>query len=326
MNRFRIMSLDGGGIKGTFTVALLAELEKMTGKNLVQYFDLITGTSTGGIIALALGLGIPLGDVLQFYVMRGPRIFPCTGIHRRILTAIRHALCPKYSHDVLRNCFAEVFGVRKLGESKCRLVIPSYDIVSGGVHLFKTAHHEKFRQDYLVDAVDVAMATAAAPTYFAAYSRNNGLRLVDGGVWANCPAAVGIIEAIGYLRRSPTEIDLLSVGTTASPYDVPRGQGNGGWLLWNKEIVELQMRAQVDGALAQCEVLTDHRLLRVDSIVKPGRFTLDDPSHIDELQALGEQTARHRAEEINSRFLCEPVEPFKPHYEVISCQTAVHIY
>jgi patatin-like phospholipase/acyl hydrolase len=120
------------------------------------------------------------------------------------------------------------------------------------------------------------MATAAAPTYFPAYMGKNGATFVDGGIWANCPAAVGIIEATGYLKRLPQEIDLLSIGTTSCPYNVSRKKGKGGWLLWNKDLVELQMRAQVHAALAQCQVLTDHRLLRVDSNVTPGRFSLDD--------------------------------------------------
>ena len=322
MDRFRILSLDGGGIKGTFTAALLAQVERITQKNLVDYFDLITGTSTGGIIALAMGLGISLDDVLRFYVTKGPEIFPCTGIHRRVLLALRHALRPKYSQQVLRECLAAVFGNRKLGESKCRLVIPSFDIVSGAVHLFKTAHHSRFKEDFMVSAVDVAMATAAAPTYFPAYKRKDGLALVDGGIWANCPAAVGIVEAIGYLGKSPDEIELLSVGTTSSPYCVPGEKGNAGWLIWNKELFDLQMHAQASAALAHCSVLTNHRLLRVDSIVKPGRFSLDDSENIDQLRALGQQTARHKSEEIEKQFLGEPSVPFKPYHEVTLCQPA----
>src|SRR5688572_19194246 len=73
---FRILSLDGGGIKGTFTSAVLAGLEEMTHKRIIDHFDLITGTSTGGIIAVALGLGVPAADLLQLYVKEGPAIFP----------------------------------------------------------------------------------------------------------------------------------------------------------------------------------------------------------------------------------------------------------
>ena len=80
MRRFRILSLDGGGVKGTFTASFLAELERMTGKRVVDHFDLITGTSTGGIIAIALGLGVGTEAILGFYERDGPAIFPSTGV------------------------------------------------------------------------------------------------------------------------------------------------------------------------------------------------------------------------------------------------------
>jgi patatin-like phospholipase/acyl hydrolase len=81
---FRILSLDGGGIKGTFAASVLAEFERMTGKRLVEHFDLITGTSTGGIIEVGLGLGLSAADLLKFYSENGPTIFPCTGANRKL--------------------------------------------------------------------------------------------------------------------------------------------------------------------------------------------------------------------------------------------------
>src|SRR5262245_25643315 len=76
--RYRILSLDGGGVKGAYTASVLATLESLTGKSIGQHFDLITGTSTGGIIAIAIGLGIPLARIRELYVNKGPVIFPCT--------------------------------------------------------------------------------------------------------------------------------------------------------------------------------------------------------------------------------------------------------
>src|SRR5262249_40387630 len=73
---FRILSLDGGGIKGTFTASVLATWEKLTGLKLAEHFDLIAGTSTGGILALGLGMGLSADDILKFYVDRGPTVFP----------------------------------------------------------------------------------------------------------------------------------------------------------------------------------------------------------------------------------------------------------
>ena len=315
MSRFRILSLDGGGVKGTFTASFLAELEKMTGKRIVDYFDLITGTSTGGIIAIALGLGIGTGQILGFYEEKGPSIFPSTGLHRRIRYAVRHILRPKHSAAVLKEAVRSVLGDRKLGESQCRLVVASYDAIRGDIHLFKTCHHKRFKQDYLLPAADVAMATSAAPTYFPASVGENGLAHIDGGVWANCPASVGLIEAIAVLGCKPEEIDILSIGTTSEPFHVSKLRRKfGGLILWNKGIIDLLMQAQTAGSLAQAKVITGRKAMRIDEITRPGRFAMDDSRQISDLKALGIAAARQNEDEINRRFLDAAAQPFAPCY------------
>src|SRR5277367_2205950 len=148
MSRFRILSLDGGGIKGTFTASVVANLEKMLGSPFAQHFDLITGTSTGGIIALALGIGLSGNEILDFYLKKGPQIFPSTGMPERLRHTMRHLVRPKHSSEILRNHLVEVFGEKVLGESCSRLVIPCFDCNAGRVQLFKTAHNHRFVQDY----------------------------------------------------------------------------------------------------------------------------------------------------------------------------------
>ena len=312
MSRFRILSLDGGGVKGTFTAAVLAELETLSGKRIVEHFDLITGTSTGGIIALALGLDISAPEILRFYCTQGRAIFPSTGVSRRVYACLRHVVRPKYSARVLHDAVASVLGGRTLGESHCRLVVTSYDAVRGDVHLFKTAHHGQFPHDARLPAVDVAMATAAAPTYLPAYTDARGCHL-DGGIWANCPATVGVIEAIGVLRQPPEAIELLSIGTTSEPFSISkRRRQRGGLLLWNTGLIDLLQQAQVAAALAQAQALTGRKVLRVDVLTHPHRFRLDDARHVDELRALGIGEARQWAEEISRRFLDVPTVPFVP--------------
>jgi patatin-like phospholipase/acyl hydrolase len=87
--RFRILALDGGGIKGTFSAAVLAEWEKETGLRVADHFDLIAGTSTGGILAIGLGLGLSAEELLEFYKKRGALIFPVVGLHRRLWRTLR---------------------------------------------------------------------------------------------------------------------------------------------------------------------------------------------------------------------------------------------
>src|SRR5215471_11025270 len=162
---FRILSLDGGGIKGAFSASVLATLEEDTGQGIAEHFDLITGTSTGGIIALGLGLGMSARDILKFYAESGATIFPSTSLVQRTRGAVRQLFKPKHSHTALRAALHGVFGERKFGESKSRLVIPTYDAIAGRIFLLKTAHHERFKYDINTPAVDVALATSAAPTY-----------------------------------------------------------------------------------------------------------------------------------------------------------------
>jgi predicted acylesterase/phospholipase RssA len=97
-----------------------------------------------------------------------------------------------------------------LGDSICRLVIPSFDANRANAYLYKTAHHPRLRTDYHVPVWEVAMATAAAPTYFPSYTSDNKIRFIDGGIWANNPTMVALVEAISLLGIQLNDIYLLS--------------------------------------------------------------------------------------------------------------------
>lgn len=314
---FRVLSLDGGGVKGTFAAAFLTGVEEATNKRLVDYFDLIVGTSTGGILAIGLGLGLSAAELLSFYEAEGPRIFPNTGIRERAGRRLRHLWRPKYDQQRLREALRRAFGERLLGEARCRLVIPSFDAVSGDVHLFKTAHAARLTQDYKLRAEDVALATSAASTFLPAFGDSKGQWFVDGGVWANCPAALGVVEAHVVLGERLDAIHVLSVGTTDAPYSVSPTRRLGGALQWISQsgLVELLLQSQQRASLALARLLTSHvRLMRVDAAVTPKRFSIDSssPKSIGDLKALGLREARHRSEEVDSRFLTGPAAPFVP--------------
>ena len=319
---FRILSLDGGGVKGAFSASVLAEIERMTGKRIADHFDLVTGTSTGGIIALGIGLGLSCQEILEFYKVHSPKIFPATGLHRRLRFLYR-TIWPRRSQRQLRKALEAVFGDAKLGDSSRRLVLPSYDGNSGRIHLFKTAHHGDYRQDLFKSAVDVAMATAAAPTFFPAYSSSNGPAYIDGGVWANNPAMLGVLEAICILKQIPQVLDLLSVGTTTEPFYVTKCRRMGGILQWHKGIVDLLLQAQSDSILGQVKIMTGKVPLRIDVSVTPGRFSLNDARTIADLVALGNREARIHCAEFADRFLVEPAEPFIPVFTTTTSDDSV---
>src|SRR5258707_11878842 len=196
----RILTIDGGGIKGVFPAAFLATLEDELGAPIADYFDLIAGTSTGGIIAIGLGLGLTARDLLRFYRETGARIFPRQG---SIAGALRRAFRAKCTNAPLRQVLTEAFGERYLGESKTRLLIPSLNLAAERVHLYKTSHHPKLIHDYKVPAVEVALATVAAPTYFPIHVSPEGVPYIDGSMWARNPLGLPVIEAGGPPRLPP---------------------------------------------------------------------------------------------------------------------------
>jgi len=309
---FRILALDGGGIKGTFTASVLATWEQQTGLRIVDHFDLIAGTSTGGILAIGLGLGLSAKQMLDFYRQRGPSIFPMTSLAKRLKHGIRHLFQPKFSQEVLlRELEAGYYSSGKpilLNESKCRLLIPSYHAVSGASHAFRTPHHPLLTGDARIESAHAALATAAAPTFFSAAKVGNMISestFFDGGVWANSPAMAAIVEASCFLNVPLDRIDVLSVGTTDEPFTV-RKQTRAGLFRWGAKLITLLMNVQAESSLKHARSLAgEPRFLRVNVITRPGSYTLDSPKEIEELAALGNREAEKPEvlSQVRSRFL-----------------------
>lgn len=254
--RFRILSIDGGGIRGIFPAAILArlELEHAARNPIGTYFDLIAGTSTGGILALGLGAGLSANVLLAIYLGRGDEIFPPLG---SVGTWLRNAYqFAAYSYDraALESVLTDTLGDRLFGESRNRLCIPSFDGRHSEVFVFKTPHHPDYRTDRYQRMVDVGLATSAAPTYFRPLD-HGGYRLVDGGVWANNPTMIGVIEALTCFTISPDQIDVLSLGCGNEPYVVSNAQTAWGGLWHWRSIIHAAMRLQALAATNQARLL-----------------------------------------------------------------------
>ena len=161
--RFQILSLDGGGFRGMFSAAVLARLEEDLGMRIADHFDLIAGTSTGGIIALGLGLGLSPREITAFYTEHGPRIF-----RDRTRTRPCGDCSGPSTTRAAKEALPGVFGERTFGESTKRLVITSYNMAADDVYLFRTPHLPTLKRDWRENAVNVALATSAAPTYLPA--------------------------------------------------------------------------------------------------------------------------------------------------------------
>ena len=181
---FKILSIDGGGIRGVFPAMFLTQLEeelKSSGKEnwqVYQNFDLICGTSTGGIIALALALGIPAKEIHELYLEHAKQIF---GKKRKF----KQVFLSAYKRDTLETLLKSKFSSEegrelRLKDCKTNVCIPVYDLVEGKPSVYKNDYHPRFTRDYHIPAYQVALATAAAPTFFDPFSSEyidlNGLK------------------------------------------------------------------------------------------------------------------------------------------------------
>ena len=270
---FRILSLDGGGIRGIFPAAILADLEStyLGGGSVTEYFDLITGTSTGGILALGLAAGMTARELLDLYITRGREIFPP---ERRALRKLRQYVFHAYARKAMDQILEEVLGTNKLRDAQVRLCIPSLDWKYGDVYVFKTPHHPDYKKDGDEAMAKVAAATAAASTYVRPVE--DGYIFADGGVWANNPIMVGLVEALSSFKTQRNDISILSIGCGEDPYTISRIQRwLGGKLAWTN-IIFAAMHFQSMNALGQAGLLIGRdRITRLDP-PSGGKIDLDD--------------------------------------------------
>jgi hypothetical protein len=199
-----------------------------------------------------------------------------------------------------------------------RLVIPSLNLESGEVHIFKTSHHPRLEVDYKVKAVDVALATAAAPTYFPSHRLGAGIPLVDGGMWANNPVTVGVVEAIGMLGWDPKDIRVLSLGCTSPPFNIDKGRAwSLGNLYWASRIADVFMAGQTSAALGMTQhLIGKQNVSRISPVVPEGRYGLDGVSGLWSLRGLGAAEARKAIPELRPVFFEQAAEPFEPSHRL----------
>jgi patatin-like phospholipase/acyl hydrolase len=316
----RILSIDGGGLLGTFPAAFLAGLEEhLQGRLIGSYFDLIAGTSTGGIIAIGLAMGLRASDLLHFYERRGPEIF---GQGRGRVANFLHdklrlgswLVMNKHNSEPLRAVLEEVLRGKRIGDATTRLLIPAWNPVARSVYVYKTAHHARLRNDYKCLAVDAAMATAAAPTYFRQHVTQHAVGLTDGGTWANNPTALAVVEAITMLGWPGDSLHVLSLGCLEEAYTIRKWSGIG---TLGSKVIKLFMNGQSHGAMGVAKLLTGHEhgrqaLYRINHTVPYNAYKMDDTRVIQDLKGLGYSYARDRQTVLDPVFFTQPAAAFVP--------------
>lgn len=298
-------------MKGTFAAAFLAELETYLGDSIGRYFDLAVGTSTGGIIVLALGSGHSATQILSFYKSRGPAVFTQT---KRLPIQV---FGPKYDMNRLGQELENVLGDKRLSDSSIRLAIPTYQVNSGQSVIYRTPHHpDPEAANYHVRLVDVALATAALPIYFRPFLSEDGKAFVDGGLYAVNPVALGVVEAIGTLGWPAKRVRVLSLGATTSEVSVDLAELSRGLASFYRKpgvYVDMLMRAQSSFSeqVARTLLPSPHQVMRVNPVVGAKQFTVDSLDGLEGLEELGREEARRLWPSLKPLFK-KPAKPFVP--------------
>lgn len=311
-NEFRILALSGGGYLGLYTAVVLAELEKRAGEPLGRRFDLLAGTSVGGLLAMALAFEVPMAEIVRLFVERGEEVFSSRGLPggrvTRLLDMTRSVLGPKYSGEALRRELARHFGERTMGDARHAVVVPAVDVGASRTKVFKTPHTQGSLGDEGLSAVDVTLATCAAPAYFPCVKVGERL-YADGGLFAVAPDQVALHEAQHFMGAKQARVRMLSIGTATrgfQPADsIDPEAGAVGWLSEGRLILTL-ISVQQQHVQAVMEDLLEDRYLRLDADW-PAQAGLGidvaTPEAAKTLIALGEKTLRTTERERLAAFL-----------------------
>ncbi len=271
---FKVLSIDGGGIKGVYTATLLRVLEQALAKipghpRLSEYFDLICGTSTGALIALGLAAGRKCDEIANTYLTKGPVIFGDQCRASQALYSFRQLLLgARYGNKALREAVGDLLGDRTFSSAENYLLIPVTNLGNYTPRIFKTRHSKGY-YDGNSQMADIAMASAAAPTFFPiipAPDSKNGL-YADGGMVANNPTLLGAFEAFRVFvgptseRKEFSELAVLSLGSYGSPqgfrkrwfsHNVRMNQSILGWAMPQANNIPL-LNVLMDGQTALAE-------------------------------------------------------------------------
>lgn len=250
---FRVLALDGGGIRGLYSAIVLESLAKQFAArrgverlDIGAGFDLIAGTSTGAILAIGLAYGLDISEVIDLFRSVGPRLFrrPIPDSRLRFLKWMAwSAHKPANSDETLRSALVEKFGDSTLEALYRRrsiaLCVPAVNVCTGRSWVFKTPHSPNLTRDRNFRLVDVCLSTSAAPIYLPLAAiqnpedRAHDFVLADGGLWANNPVLVGLIEALSVsAKQQPIQILSISTCPLAQGAVVSKRTRNWGLLKW----------------------------------------------------------------------------------------------
>jgi patatin-like phospholipase/acyl hydrolase len=291
---YRILSIDGGGIRGLLSAILLQRLEEKH-PGFMDQIDLFAGTSTGGLLALGLAAGFTLAKARELYEDKGTFVFADSFWDD--LTDLGTAIGAQYAVDNLKQVLTEQFGKRTLADLPKKVLISAFQMdnkatAPGTLRTWKPKFFHNYPGDDSDGAelvVDVGVRTSAAPVYFPIYQG-----YVDGGVVAGNPSMCALAQAL----HPPTggqaleDIVLLSLGTGHNPRYVSVTHGDWGWAQWINDLNILGVMMDGGSGLAdyQCRQVLGRRYHRLNPIL-PRDITMDDVREIPLLQEIAAGTS-----------------------------------
>ncbi len=290
----KILSIDGGGIRGLIPALVLCEVEKRSGKRIAELFDLVAGTSTGGILACALARPNPrpAADLVGLYRTEGPKIFSRTPA--RVVLSGLGLLDEKYDEAPLETAIRDYLDDEVLGSAGPKLLLTSYDLESRTPKFFKSWRDE----DKDVPMWQAARATSAAPTYFEPL-RFGKMALVDGGVFANDPAMCAYAEAARIAPGDRPYLVSLGTGQLTKPIHYAQAK-NWGLIGWARPVIEVVFDGVADTVDYQArELMPDGDYVRLQTELTKAKDAMDDATP-GNLELLAEQAQELVAKETSA--------------------------
>ena len=288
MPPYRILALDGGGIRGIVTVVLMQRLTAEAGlEDWLESADLLAGTSTGGLIALGLARGIPLEELRDLYETEGETIFDDSWLDD--LKDLGRVTGAEYSLKGLKRVLRRLFGAARLHHLRKRVLITSFDLDNQDPDPSRRTWKPKLFHNFPGPDSDggspvwkVGLSTAAAPTYFPSFEGS-----IDGGVYANNPSMCGLAQALDSRRRRPAALDdivLLSLGTGVSLTYIKGQSVDWGYAQWAQPIVTLMLDGVSGIADFQCRQILGSRYHRLAPVFPPAEtYALDEWEKVPEM-------------------------------------------
>ena len=312
-----ILAIDGGGMRGIIPVVILQELEKSIRENggtddIATYFDLIAGTSTGGLITLALSCGsalphvdmngsdqIELSALLNNYMTMGKEIFQA----QTSFFGLRQFVSDKYNSNNIQNLCKRWFGTETMENAKVPTMIVAYDL-SKGCQKIITSYGEGSDCPVWV----AARSTSAAPTFFAPVAYKEEL-LVDGGVVANNPALFAYFDA-KTLYPECEKFHILSI-STGGAYHTMSIDSTKGLMNWADQVSPMYSTAQKRTTDLVMRKMPDADYVRIDDpLPNPVKMDETNPASLNYMKDQARISAKSHVEELNgfARLLVENME------------------